>query len=125
MRIRPGVCLLILVCLLYPQSIGLAFNQQLPEPQLETWGPITPGIDLQVYRLNNPRPVKVYVARMDRNNLTTTIESSIAQGYRAGARDNYWYGRAPKPSYKLLETGARNRVVVAINDTFRCSTEHM
>src|SRR4030067_2941933 len=80
MKIRHGRCLLILVCILYPQSIGLAFNQLLPEPPPEGWSPVTPGIDLQVYRLNNPRPVKVYVARMDRNNLTTNIERSIAQG---------------------------------------------
>jgi len=122
MRIRPGVCLLILVCLLYPQSIGLAFNQRLPDlPLEESWGPVIPGIDLQVYRLNNPVPVKVYVARMDRNNLTTTIESSIAQGSIAEGRETIT-GMAARQNQAINywgETwGARNRVVVAINGYF-------
>ena len=80
MRIRHGLFLIFLIYLLYPSSFGLAFNQYLSEPQAVTWSQVTPGIDLQVFTLNNPRPVKVYVARMDRNNLSTTIESSIAQG---------------------------------------------
>jgi len=121
MRIRHVLYLLILMSLLYPSGIGLAINQYLPDPKTETWSPVTPGIDLQVYRLSNPRPVKVYVARMDRSNPSTTIESSIAQGSLAEGRETIT-GMAARYNQAINywgETwGGRNRVVVAINGYF-------
>jgi hypothetical protein len=91
--------------------------QQAPD----AWDFLAPGLEYQKFRLTNPRPVNVFVTRMDRSNPGLTIESSIAQGKLAAGREsitgmadrynqaiNYW-GNA---------WGGRNRVVVAINGYF-------
>ena len=115
---RRNLKLLIVVILLLPQASALGLYQQAPNHQIEGWSPVTPGIDFQVYRVSNPRPVKVYVARMDRSNITTTIESSIAQGKLAEGRETITgmfssYNQAI--NYWGESWGGRNRVVVAIN----------
>ncbi|HEX7976364.1 MAG TPA: phosphodiester glycosidase family protein [Anaerolineales bacterium] len=84
------------------------------------WESVGPGIDYQEFHLSNPIN-NVYVARMDRNNPATTIESGIGNGKlyygletvsgianRYNEAISYWGG----------EWGARNRVVVAINGDF-------
>jgi hypothetical protein len=105
-------CLLIFV---FPRS------SRAEEPP---WEPVAPGIDYQEFYL--PDPVQIYVARMHRNVLTTTLESSIGQGMLAGGTEtvsnmasryhgaiNFW-GTPQEPQ----AWGARNQVVIAINGSF-------
>jgi hypothetical protein len=90
------------------------------------WQAIVPGIDYIELRLKNPAN-NVYVARMHRDALTVTLDTSIASGYLAdNAKEtvsqqaerynqaiNYW-GQAPlTPTW-----GSRNEVVVAINGSY-------
>ena len=121
MRFRQRLKLLIVILLLFPQGNVWGRWQREPNLQIEGWNPVASGVDFQVYRVNNPRPVKVYVARMDRSNLATTIESSIAQGKLAEGREKITgmfsrYNQAI--NYWGESWGGRNRVVVAINGYF-------
>jgi hypothetical protein len=91
----------------------------------ESWEIVGEGIEYQKFHLSNPVPVDVFVARMDRNNPNTTIESSIGQGRLTGGREtvsnmsdryegalNYW----GPPTIPVTPTwGSTNNVVVAIN----------
>ncbi len=88
------------------------------------WEPIVPGIDFQEYQL--PDPNNVFVVRMDRTNLTATLDSTIGQGSLAGGYEtvssmyarydqalNYWGGGSDSPNW-----GMRNQVIVAINGSY-------
>jgi len=85
------------------------------------WDVLFPGIEYQKFRLNNPRPVNVFVTRMDRSNPTLTIESSIAQGKLASGRESIT-GMAERYNQAINfwgnTWGGRNHVVVAINGYF-------
>lgn len=84
------------------------------------WESAGPGIDYQEFHLSSPIN-NVYVARMDRTNPATTIESGIGIG-------KLYYGREAVSgiasryneaiSYWGGEWGARSRVVVAINGDY-------
>jgi Phosphodiester glycosidase len=121
MRRLRGIAILFLILpfLVSYQTIR-ASESELPQAPT-AWEVIAPGIEYQKFHLNNPRPVNVFVTRMDRNNADLTIESSIAQGKLATGREsitgmadrynqaiNFWGG----------SWGERNRVVVAINGYF-------
>jgi len=111
--------LILLFITLSMQSTRFAFAAPSTDPEVPNeWQPVGSGIDYQVFQLNNPRPVNVFVTRMDRANPNVTIESSIAQGRIASGREsitgmaaryeqaiNYW-GQA---------WGGRNKVVAVIN----------
>ena len=89
------------------------------------WQIVGEGIEYQKFRLTNPVPVDVFVARMERDNPAVTIESSLAQGRISGGVEtvsgmaarydgalNFW----GPPSTPVSPTwGATNQVVVAIN----------
>lgn len=89
------------------------------QEDLSPWVTIGTGIEYRKFIL--PDPNNVFVARMDRNNLATILESSIAQGKLASGREtvssmarrydqaiNFW-GES---------WGTRNHVAVAINGSF-------
>jgi hypothetical protein len=89
------------------------------------WDVVGEGIEYQQFRITDPAPVDVFVARMARNNPATTIESSIAQGRLTGGHEsvsnmaaryddalNFW-GPADNPPNNAW--GSTNDVVVAIN----------
>ncbi len=90
-----------------------------------TWEEVGLGIEYQKFRLNDPVPVDVFVARLDRSNGNATIESSIAQGRLSGGTEtvsnmaaryddalNFW----GPPTIPVSSTwGSTNDVVVAIN----------
>jgi len=100
-------------------SLALVAATLYVEADPSLWQPVGPGIDyLEFYQ---PGPNQIFVARMQRNNLDVTLESSIAKGRLASGREtvsdmalrydqalNNWGG----------SWGARNRVVVAINGFF-------
>ena len=88
---------------------------------VDGWQAVADGIDYQKFHLTSPRPIDIFVARMDRSNTNATIDSSIAQGSMVTGREtvqdmaarydgavNYW-GQT---------WGGRNQVAVAINGFF-------
>jgi hypothetical protein len=94
----------------------------------DDWEVVADGIEYQKFHLTSPRPIDIFVARMDRANLNATIESSIAQGSLAAGREtvsdmaarydgaiNYWGST----------WGGRNQVAVAINGFFFDGTTGM
>ena len=109
----------LLAAVLITAILVLGSPVTLAESALSNWEPIAEGIDYQKFTL--PDPNNVYVARMHRDNLNVTIESSIAEGRLSGGFEpvsgmaerydqaiNYWGG----------SWGSRNDVVVAINGFF-------
>jgi hypothetical protein len=111
--------LIILVVLLIPSRSAFSATDQ--------WGEeIGPGIEYRQFQLTDPMN-NVFVTRMDRNNPSVTIESSLSLGNVAGDTEtvsdmaqryddaiNYWD----------RTWGNRNQVVVAINGYyFDYSTE--
>ena len=107
---------LVAILLIQPTLVGQTLD--------DAWSPVAEGIDYQQFRL--PDPNNVFVARMDRSNLSLTIESSIAHGGLSGSLEpvssmaahaeqaiNYWGG-----SFTPTTWGARNDVVVAINGSY-------
>lgn len=116
-----GLALLLLVLPLlisYPAS-GASGDDLQQSPT--AWGVLATGIEYQKYRLTNPRPVNIFVTRMDRSNPALTIESSIAQGKLAAGRESIT-GMAGRYNQAINfwgnSWGGRNRVVVAINGYF-------
>jgi hypothetical protein len=106
---------LIILCILsivLPQNIVFAQSG---------WMPVAPGIDYQEFHLTNPRPVNIFVSRMDRNNPNVTIDSSIAQGRLANGTETV-KGMASRYdeaiNYWGNTWGNRNHVAAAINGYF-------
>ncbi len=115
---------------LYRCALILLLTSLLAAPvaraEADGWQSIVPGIDYQSFAFNSPDPlypgpVRAYVARMDRNNPSVTLDSAIANGKISGSRQkvgdmaalydeaiNYWGDT----------WGGRNHVVVAINGGF-------
>jgi hypothetical protein len=102
-------------------QVGQPIRQDLPLPQDDPSPWVTIGTGIEYHEFVLPDPNNVFVARMERDNLATTLESSIAQGKVVSGREtvssmarrhdqaiNFW-GES---------WGARNQVVVAINGSF-------
>jgi len=120
MRLR-NATLLFIIFLLFPFTSIHAASLAGPESP-DAWTVVGQGIEYQKFhRTFHGRPVNIFITRMDRNDQSTAIESSIAQGRLSGGTEtiggmatrydqaiNYW-GRM---------WGNRNRVVVAINGYF-------
>jgi hypothetical protein len=97
------------------------------------WSSVGTGIDYQVFSVRGQLQksnFNVYVARMDRSNQSTFIESGFPSGALGGSRDtirnmasfydealNYWGA----PSGETYSWGGRNHVVVSINGDFQVS----
>jgi hypothetical protein len=92
-----------------------------PGPQVTNDGWVSVGEGIQYKEFHLPGPSRVYVARMDRDNLDVTIDTMIAQAQDVDRREtvsamaaredeavNSWNGT----------WGTRNHVVVAINGSF-------
>ena len=105
--------------------ILLLFTVLLPIPSVSVgmesdgWETVGDGIAYRLFTVDGPN--RVYVARLDRNNPNTIIESSIAKGKLSGGKETVsqmvnrydqaisaWGG----------DWGPRNHVVVAINGSF-------
>ncbi len=85
------------------------------------WDQVAPGIEFTKFQL--PDPNNVFVVRMERNNPTVTLETSLAEGELSDGREtvssmyarydqalNYWGG-----STNPLDWSMRSQVVAAIN----------
>jgi len=115
--------LFLLFLLIFPVT-AIVFGQA----EIETpagWESVGEGIDYQKFKLTNPVPVDVFVARMARANPNVTIESSIAQGRLSGGIEtvsnmalrydealNFW---GPPTDPVSSTWGSTNDVIVAIN----------
>jgi PKD repeat protein len=91
-----------------------------PTAAPEAWEEIAPGIQYQLFHLSNPRPINIFVTRMERGSPNVTIESSIAQGKLAYGTEQI-SGMANRYDQAINywgEWGNRNHVAVAINGYF-------
>ena len=92
-----------------------------PTPPLGEWGYLRPGIDWQKFHLTSPREINIYVARMHRGELSTTVETAIANGAIAWGTETP-SGMAARYNgainYWDQVWGNRNDVAVAINGYF-------
>jgi hypothetical protein len=85
------------------------------------WETIAPGVEFQKFHLTQPRPIDIFVTRMDRANPEVTIDSAIAQGRLSGGTETVsgMFARYQQAiNYWGKTWGNRNRVVVAINGYF-------
>lgn len=104
-----------LVMLLVVASTQLSLGE-------DGWGEqVGPGIEYRAFEVQDPGPVRVFVARMDRQEASVTLESTIAQGKLASgletvSRMAQRYDQAI--NFWGLDWGSRNQVVVAINGSY-------
>jgi hypothetical protein len=122
MVLRKRLVWLLLFAFLFTGSASAA------QPADESaWELIVPGIEFSQFQL--PDPNNVFVARLDRNNPTVTLESTIANGklsegpegrepvsgmfYRYDQALNFWGGSFDPPTW-----GMRNQAIVAINGIY-------
>jgi len=110
-----------LVGLLLLIALEVSFPSTNASADVDGWSILSAGIDYQLFHLTNPRPINIFVTRLNRNELTTTIDTAIAQGTLAGGRETIT-GMAARYNQAINywgETwGNRNHVVVAINGYF-------
>jgi hypothetical protein len=108
-RFRFIFSFLLLALSLAPLSAGAA---------PDAWTPLAPGIDFQIFHLTQPRPLNLFVTRLNRSNPMATIETAIATGSLTSGRQSI-SGMAARYDQAINywgETwGNRNRVVAAIN----------
>jgi len=108
-----------LFSLILSTSLFVVSPTLLVESASSPWEPIAEGIEYQKFQISGPN--NVYVARMDRDNLNVTIESSIAQGRLSGGFETV-SGMAERYDQAInfwgQSWGSRNDVVVAINGFF-------
>lgn len=108
-----------------PQVVATATPQATQESTSEQeltadgWQIVGPGINYREFHL--PDPNNVFVARMERANQDTTLESSLGQGRLAEGFETI-SGQAQRYNQTInywgRKWGARNRVVVAINGDY-------
>ncbi|MFN2236844.1 MAG: phosphodiester glycosidase family protein, partial [Anaerolineales bacterium] len=121
--------ILILAAMIFIPISTLALTNRTDTLEVDGWEPAVEGIkgiEFQKFRLTNPAPVNVFVARMEIGNPDVIIESSIAQGRISGGvetvssmADEYDQALNNWPAEFTLPVtntwGSRNNVVVAIN----------
>lgn len=106
------------ILFIFPSKTALADTDS---TDAQEWSVIGEGIEYRKFHFTAPRPIDVFVTRMDRSNLEVTIDTGIAQGRLSGGIEtvlgianrhdqtiNYW-GKT---------WGNRNQVVAAINGYF-------
>jgi Phosphodiester glycosidase len=117
---RLHLTLLFLLILL--QTHSLVFSAPDNEPEApDAWSAVALGIEYQKYHRSSPRPINIFVTRMDRSNPNVAVDSSIAQGRLSGGTEtvNGMASRYDQAiNYWGQTWGNRNRVVVAINGYF-------
>ncbi len=117
--VRHSLLWLTLFILIFTGSASAAVPADEP-----AWELIVPGIEFYEFQL--PDPNNAFVLRMDRNNPTVTLESSIAQGKLSDGREavsgmfarydqalNNWGVSANPPNW-----GMRNQVIAGINGSY-------
>jgi len=110
--------LFFLILLIFPSKTALADTDS---NSAQDWVVIGEGIEYHKFHFSDPRPMDIFVTRMDRSNLDVTIDTAIAQGRLSEGTEtvlgmtirydqtiNYW-----KKTW-----GNRSQVVVAINGYF-------
>ena len=77
MKIRKLLYVLMLLLWALPAYSAAA---QSPLPPEGEWGYLRPGIDWQKFHLSSPRQVNIYVARLHRGEVSSTIDTGISLG---------------------------------------------
>ncbi|MCZ7551434.1 MAG: hypothetical protein B6D39_00530 [Anaerolineae bacterium UTCFX2] len=103
---------MLMLCLLLLDATGAA--QSAPSD----WTPLAPGIDFQYFHLNSPRPIDLFVSRLNRSEPNVTLDTAIAQGKLVEGRE-----KVSEMSARYSEAinywgenwGGRNWVVTAVN----------
>ncbi len=83
-----------------------------------SWTVVGEGVEYRKFHLTNPRPIDLFVTRMDRSNLEVTIDTAIAQGRLSGGTEtvpNMVIRYDQAINYWNKTWGNRNQVVAAIN----------
>lgn len=104
--------LLLMSCLALFSGAGMARSAP------NDWTQLAPGIHYQYFHLNSPRPIDLFVSRLDRSEPNVTMETAIAQGKLVDGRE-----KVSDMSARYSETinywgekwGGRNWVVTAVN----------
>ncbi|MFP3854527.1 MAG: phosphodiester glycosidase family protein [Anaerolineales bacterium] len=101
-------------------GLALLVGMLLPQPAYaDDWRPIAEGVDYQEFLLSGP--VRVYVARMDRDNPHVTLETSLGKRQLDSGKDTV-SGMVATYDGSLSswepELGATMDVVAAINGSF-------
>ena len=99
--------------------LGLIALTQVNMIDLSSWEPVATGVEYREFTL--PDPNNVYVARMDRQEPSAILESSIAKGKLASGRQTVsgmYYLYNESLNYWGQRWGSRDKVVVAINGYF-------
>lgn len=84
----------------------------------DQWSMLAAGIDFQLYHLIRPRPINLFITRMNRGEASATIDTAIAQGKLVEGREKVsdMAGRYNQTiNYWGESWGKRSRVVAAIN----------
>lgn len=100
-----------------PVQAATPFDPSVPDG----WISLAQGIEYKVFHLVDPRPINLFVARLERANLAVTLDSGIAQGRLTDGRETVrdMAARYDQTINFWGQTwGNRNRVVVAINGYF-------
>ena len=102
--------------------LGGVTGASLPSAQSpDAWVGVDTGIQFQLFHLFNPRPMNIFVARLERGNSQVTLDSAIAQGKLYEGRETV-RGMASRSNQAInywgQTWGNRNRVAVAINGYF-------
>ncbi|MCJ7701522.1 MAG: hypothetical protein MUO62_08080 [Anaerolineales bacterium] len=104
--------------LIFPSKTALADTDS---TDAQEWSVIGEGIEYRKFHFTDPRPMDVFVTRMDRSNLEVTIDTGIAQGRLSGGIETV-LGMANRHdqtiNYWGKTWGNRNQVVAAINGYF-------
>lgn len=106
-------------------SILWSFTSKAAQAETESadtsWTVVGEGVEYRKFHLTNPRPIDLFVTRMDRSNLEVTIDTAIAQGRLSSGTEtvpnmDIRYDQAINFWDKTW--GNRNQIVVAINGYF-------
>lgn len=110
--VRLALALSLLLALLPAPPVGAA---------PDAWSSLAAGIDFQIFHLASPRPINLFIARLQRSQTAATIDTAIAHGALGSGRETVseMAARADGAISYWGETwGNRNRAVVAINGYF-------
>ena len=119
MRKRLFLALLFISILIIFQSTTALADADSSDSQ--EWIVIGEGIEYRKFHFTDPRPIDVFVTRMDRDNLDVTIDTGIALGRLSGGTETV-LGMANRYdqtiNYWGKTWGNRSQVVAAINGYF-------
>jgi len=114
MRYRSLVIIIVLIFLISSPVVTAQADLESPSD----WEQLRQGITYKKFHITEPRDMDIFVAAMDRSNLSVTVDSGIAQGRLSGGLETVRSQAARYDqtiNYWDATWGNRSEVVVAIN----------